>query len=216
MVTLMSYIWFILFFILFYIILQPKIPFQDISLDNTYKIAKTGDILLFRWNNIDIFHNLVSFFTHSGIIIEINNEKYVLETHMKDDTNNHGVNLYKLKDRITMYNGHNFLLRLKDTLKPTPIHQKTLNNYLNTPFFDHYKQYYIQHCLPRKICKHCFSQPPPDTPLMYCSQFVGTILKHLQLLHPTTNVNCISPYDLIFIENNGDKLYQNTIYHIKK
>jgi hypothetical protein len=217
----MTQIYWIIFIIFFiYLLSQPKIPFQNISLDETYKIAKTGDILLFRWNNVDLLHNIISFFTHSGIIVEINNEKYVLETHMKNDTTqNGGVNLYKLSERINMYHGHNFLLRLKNNLvqsNHSHIIQQHIKQYLNLPFFDNYKKYYVQQCLPRKFCNSCFSQSPPDTPFLYCSQFVGIILKHLHLLNPNTNVNCISPYDLIFIENNGNKLYQDIVYRITK
>lgn len=221
----MSIYWVILLLILIYILFQPRLNFKNMTVSDVSKLAKTGDLLLFRWNSADIFHNIISFFTHVGIIIEIDNVKYVLETHLKGDTihmgnPNGGVNLYKLDDRINMYNGHNFLLRLKDNLvQPHHIQiiKQNIQNYMKIPFFENYKLYYIKQCLPRKFCHTCFSNTSLSNDSMFCSQFVGHILKDLLVLDPNKNIVCLSPYDFIFIkDNNKSKIFQDTIYRIVK
>lgn len=218
--------WYWIFFILLciYILVRPKLKFKNTTTSEIYTLAKTGDLLLFRWHSVDLFHNIISFFTHVGIVVEIDNRKYILETHLKGDTkhmgnSNGGAHLYDFKDRINMYNGHNFLLPLEEKFRKSfhaEIIKNNLNKYLKLPFFDNYKKYYIQQCLPRKLCKTCFSKPPPDTTQTYCSQFVGMILKDLAILDKNTDVNCISPYDLIFIKNKKEKVFQDVIYRISK
>lgn len=220
----LSWYWVFLIFLFLYIFSQPRLNFKSTTTSEIYKLAKTGDILLFRWNKVDLVHNFVSFFTHVGIVVEIDNEKYILETHLKGDTKhmgnpNGGVHLYDFKDRINMYNGHNFLLPIKEKLKNSnhnKIIKDNLDKYLKLPFFDNYKKYYIHQCLPRKFCKTCFSESAPDTSFVYCSQFVGMILKDLGLIDKNMNINCISPYDFIFIKNNKENIYQDIIYRIRK
>ncbi len=216
--------WIFLILLFLYIFSQPRLNFKDTSTDDIYTLAKTGDILLFRWNKVDLVHNFISFFTHVGIVVEIDDKKYILETHLKGDTRhmgnpNGGVHLYDFKDRVNMYNGHNFLLPLKTKFK-SRVHNKiikdNISRYLKLPFFENYKKYYINQCLPRKFCKTCFSQPSPDTNYIYCSQFVGMILKDLDLINKNTDINCISPYDFIFIKNKKEEIYQDIIYRIRK
>lgn len=219
-----SWYWIFLILLILYIVFQPRLNFKDSTISEIYTLAKTGDILLFRWNTVDLVHNFVSFFTHVGIVVEIDNQKYILETHLKGDTKhmgnpNGGVHLYDLKDRIEMYNGHNFLLPLKDKFK-SPNYNKiikdNLDKYLKLQFFDNYKKYYMHQCLPRKICKTCFAQSSPDTKYIYCSQFVGMILKDLGLLDKKMDINCISPYDFIFMKNKKERIFQDIIYRIRK
>lgn len=220
----MSIYWIIFLLVIIYILSQHRLTFTNITISDVSNIAKTGDILLFRWNSVDIIHNMLSFFTHIGIIVEIDNIKYVLETHLKGDTKhmgnpNGGVNIYKLENRINMYNGHNFLLRLKDNLvQPyhTQIIKQNIQTYMNIPFFENYKRYYIKQCLPRKFCHTCFVHNSTPDNFMYCSQFVGHILKDLLVLDPNKNIDCISPYDFIFLKHNNSKIFQDTIHRIVK
>lgn len=224
MISFWYWVFFIIVVLILYVLSQPKLNFRNINVSDLYSKATTGDLLLFRWHSVNLIQNFVSFFTHVGIVVEIENKKYILETHLKGDTahmgvTDGGVHLYDLKERINMYNGYNFLLQLKEKYRNKNYEQiikKNLNNYLKLPFFDNYKSYYMRQCFPRKICNTCFSQAPPDTEMNYCSQFVGIVLKDLGVLDKNTNVNCISPYDFIFIKNNGDKLYEDVIYRITK
>lgn len=221
-------VWYWVFLVLSLVLVlnfvQPKLNFKNINESDVYSNARTGDLLLFRWHSVDLIHNFISFFTHVGIVVELDNKKYILETHREGDTVNMGVydggvKLYDLKERIRMYEGHNFLLPLKEKYRNKnhqEIIKNNLKNYIKLPFFDNYKEYYMRQCLPRMLCKSCFSEPPPDTQLNYCSQFVGIVLRDLGILNKGTNVNCISPYDFIFIKNNGDKLYEDVIYRITK
>jgi hypothetical protein len=56
--------WIFLILLFLYIFSQPRLNFKDTSTDDIYTLAKTGDILLFRWNKVDLVHNFISFFTH--------------------------------------------------------------------------------------------------------------------------------------------------------
>jgi len=88
---------------------------MSIHLNNIYKYVNTGDIILFRSYKIDIIHDIISPFTHIGLIIVQNNNYYILETHKKGDTkymgfDTEGPNLYALYERLSKYKGELFIL----------------------------------------------------------------------------------------------------------
>ena len=112
------------------------------NLHDVYDNIIEGDIVLFRWKNINILENIFKIFTHVGIIIEINGKKYVLESHYIGDTNNmgyynyNGVNIYEFKHRISMYEGDTFILKINTIYNNSFNIQSKLKQYLEIPFND--------------------------------------------------------------------------------
>jgi hypothetical protein len=187
------------------------------TIDNTYESAKTGDLILFRWHSVDIFHEMISPFTHVGMVVELNHQKYILETHSPGDTlhmgyETGGVHLYPLKQRISMYKGSNFLLKLNKNYNIS-IDENMIVQYYSIPFYDKYRQHYTEYCLPKKICNECISSKKLES--MFCSQFIGFLLQETGILDKNVNIDCLIPNDFITIQNKNGKLY-NELYKITK
>lgn len=190
----------------FYIININK---KYININHIDKYIKTGDIILFRHNKIDFIHELISPFTHIGIIIIINNKSYILETHEKGNTlymgfNNDGVNIYNLYDRLNKYNGITYLLKLIKPLSNNNINY-LINNipkYLKIPYINNYKNYYFYNCLLSLNNNN-------NKKGMICSEFISYILQDIFNNNNNNNYKCTSPVD--FIYNN---LYEKKLYII--
>ena len=92
------------------------------------------------------------------MIFEHQNKKYILETHLKGDTDHMGyydkggVNIYELRNRINMYEGYNFFLKLNDNNRIFDLHKK-IPIYKNISFNDKYKKHFLEYCLPKKYVK---------------------------------------------------------------
>lgn len=189
------------------------------TLQNAYNSATTGDVILFRWNYVNPLHEIVSSFTHIGIVIELNGRKYILETHLKGDTNhmgfdnNDGVNIYDLYSRIKMYKGENFILKMNPKYYNKIKIDDNITNYRQIPFKNEYIQHFSGVCIPKKICNDCFSNVPGDS--MFCSQFIGHILQQYSILEESFDINCLTPHDFVNIKNNDGNIYE-TLYKIIK
>jgi hypothetical protein len=208
----------ILFIIIIFYLIIIKIYYFNIIFNNKLYIKlnqidnyiKTGDIILFRYNKINFIHELVSPFTHIGIIILYNNKSYILESHIKGDTlylgyNNEGVNIYNLYDRLNKYEGTTFLLKLNQ-----PLSNKSINNlinniskYKNIPYINNYKKYYFNKCI-----NIFYNNQLQINDGMICSELISYILQDIND-NNILNYKCIKPVD--FLYNN---LYEKQFYKI--
>lgn len=165
-----------------------------------------GDLILFRWNSVGILHEMLSSFTHVGIVI--NGE--ILETHLKGDTESvrGGVHLYNLKDRISKYKGSNYILKAKTPLTKTQTKfiLDNLEEYKKIPFHDEYEKHFKNVCIPKMICKKCFKTHEKKS--MFCSEFVGFILKELGILPVDYNLECLTPQSFLNLKDkNNNKIF---------
>jgi len=166
---------------------------------------QTGDLVLFRWHTVDILHDIISPFTHVGMVISLNNKKYILETHLKGDTKHMGneaggVHLYDLQKRIEMYEGDNFILKIKDNLINDTNSQTLYNNfdlYSKIPFYDNYRGHYKNYCLPKMACDKCFAYY--ERKGMFCSEFVGFLLQELKILDKKHPIDCLTPSSFLYL-----------------
>lgn len=186
--------------------------------------AETGDLILFRWHTVDVLHELFSSFTHVGMIIEINSKKYILETHLKGDTihmgyKSGGVHIYDLEERINMYEGDNYILKInRDLINKSneKILYDNLQDYLLIPFQDEYRDHYTNVCIPNMFCDGCVKSTKKG---MFCSEFIGFLLRELGILNEKVNTNCLTPssfIDMKIIDTKNDRkipIYDN-IYKI--
>ena len=209
--------------ILYYTTLHNTKSFFDhlphCTLQNVYYNVSPGDIILFRWNTVNPLHEIISSFTHVGIIIELNGRKYILETHLKGDTNHmgfndkDGVNIYDIYSRIKMYKGDNFILKMNPKYY-NKININNIEDYLQIPFKNEYKEHFAGYCAPKKICSSCVPDINNNNS-MFCSQFVGHILQQYGILNDTFDINCLTPHDFLNIKNNNEHIYEK-LYKIIK
>lgn len=191
------------------------LPFY--TLEDAYNNAQQGDLVLFKWHKINPFQETVSPFTHVGMVLIVNDQKYILETHLKGDTSHmgykdrEGVNIYEFKERIKMYKGENYLLK-KSSFYNINIKDK-LSDYINIPFYNDYKDHFIGYCIPKKLCNSCFENKIMNS--MFCSQFIGYVLQDQGLIDPSINIDCLTPVDFLYMKNDHGPLYTN-LYKINK
>lgn len=218
----------ILIYIIFIILILVEVKrnilsnINSINIDNIYDIAKTGDLILFKWHSLNIVREFASYFSHVGMVIEIKNKKYILETHLKGDTKVFGnfpggVNIYNLKHRIMNYEGFNYIIPIQNNLitkDKKKLLMKKLIDYFKIPFNDNYANYYTFYCVPKIICDVCIDDKIINN--MFCSQFMANILKDLDILDRKFSTLCISPESLLYLKNkNGFKIYSDINYIYK-
>lgn len=221
-------LWYVLIIILaILIVLIMYIITKKIDLDkiNVIKNVKdvnlqTGDLVLFRWHTVDILHDILSPFTHVGMVISLNNKKYILETHLKGDTKHMGhetggVHLYELQKRIDMYEGDNFILKIKDNLINDDNFQTLYNNfslYSKIPFHDNYTGHFKNYCLPKMACDKCFAYYKRKG--MFCSEFIGFLLQELKILDKKHPIDCLTPSSFLYLDIGNDTNNINNINYI--
>lgn len=180
-----------------------------INIDELIDTCNTGDILLFRYKSLDPLHNIISLFSHIGMIyVDRNNKKKIIETHNSGDTkylnlDNEGVQIYDIKDRIKGYEGNVYLAKnLSQNINNNIIHNK-LEMYKNIPFNTNYRNDFINQCL-------LFSKYD-TSPKLQCSQFIGLLLKDLNVLPEDFNLTCLTPeYFLSLKDKNNELIFDIT------
>lgn len=178
---------------------------------------KTGDLILFRWHSIDAMESLVTSFTHVGMVVKLNNNLYILETHMKGDTSHmgyetSGVNIYDLKNRINSYKGNIFLLPIKKKFMTFENEKEiilNITNYKKIPFHDKYENHFKNICLLKKICKNCINKTNKNE--MFCSEFISKILQDINLMNENDDISCMTPHDLLYIKKNNERIFSNIV-----
>ena len=196
----------------------------NLNTNDVYELSETGDLIYFRWNEVALGNEMISPFTHIGMIIEINNKKYIIETHAKGDTKNMGVDtggvhIYPLKMRLNYYEGNTFLVKIKNEYKPTYDNIKyfieDINDLKAIPFKENYKDFFYKKCIKRRVCDNCFGNEDITDTLM-CSEFVGICLKKLKIVDDTFEYMCLAPYDFQFIKKNNSYIYENIIFKVRR
>lgn len=224
--TLLSYlhisILYIILFVISIFLNINEILYKSLekTVDEIYEMAETGDLVYFRWHEVDFKHEIISPFTHIGMIIELDNIKYIIETHLKGDTENigvytGGVHIYPLKLRLSKYEGYNFLTKLSTNAKPTNTDimyfLENIDKYKEIPFKNEYEDFYLQKCLKHNVCNDCFEKSEPEQESLMCSSFIGFCLKELKIVPRDFNYTCLTPNDFKFIKKNNKQIYNNII-----
>ena len=161
---------------------------------------KTGDIVCFRWNYIDIGFRLFSKFSHVGIVIKKNSKLSILEIHPEEENDDTirkaGVHIYDLKSRLKMYNGEYYYSKLIVPIK-NKIH---VNKYKDIAFDGNFRNEFVYNFISNYLTptksEILFKIPRPKTSFglgkvprpktsfglgkvpkkLFCSQFIGYIL----------------------------------------
>jgi len=180
---------------------------NTLSIESLYNNCKTGDIIFFRYKSVLLFDKLFSTYSHVGMVIEIDNEKYIIEIHEKGDAKNMGietggVHLHDLIDRINTYEGNTYYSKLKYDIDKDIIN-KFINNideYKKIEFESSYKFYILNNCLLDRIYNKCIRK---NTNKKFCSEFVMFCLYELRIVENDCS-HCVFPDDFIHLmsENN--------------
>jgi hypothetical protein len=183
-------------------------------MDDIYSTLNTGDLIYFKYTNAEWYYELVTPFTHIGMVVKINNELYILESHVRGATeiigmDTEGVNLYPLKLRIQTYKGHVFASKLNSEFMPDnkriEYFMSRIDYYKSIPFKNDSKQFFIKNCITNK-----YSASNPTGSLM-CSEFIGLCLKDLGILDPTFNYICVLPGDFQYLKKNNKRIFEKYV-----
>lgn len=166
----------------------PTLPLKE-----ALQSSEVGDLVLFRAPTVDPLHDAFSAFTHVGLLFEVHGAKHIVETHRTGDTRAlgmdvGGVNVYCASTRVSSYDGSAFLLRLNPRLRCTEHNEgivRLVARYKNVPYMDAHKTHFALKCV--------LGRPVESGESMFCSQFVGTLLRDLGILPATLEVDCLTP-----------------------
>lgn len=197
--------------------------FIDNEMNNVYKlqynkfkkIAKTGDLILFRWEYVDSGYRMFSKFSHVGMIVSKNDELYLLETHPNENKdnnkpNNQGIHLYLLKNRLEGYNGTLYYTPLNKNLKRRRKYLtrdiiKNLSKYKKEILFDDtFRDYFVYNYFAQKL-----NIPLPDKKEMFCSKFIAYILEKNNIYKHHENLTSFEPGTFLSIKHKNKRLYGN-------
>jgi len=179
------------------------------NIKEVLKKCKTGDIIYFRTQGADLLHSVVSYFTHIGMILRdpITDEVHIVETHAKGDTDHmgyhgvSGINLYNLEERIKQYAGTVYFGKL--CIQVDEINEKIkecIEKCMNIPYDHDNRNHYINTCM---LCIPTIRQ---ETEQMFCSEFIGYILRYLNLISSDVNISCFSPTSFVGMKSESNEL----------
>lgn len=157
--------------------------------------ARTGDVVLFRWDGTSAAHDLVSTFSHVGIVVVRNTEPWILETHKVGDTRalgyeGDGVRAYPLEHRVQTYPGAAWLLKLDRArwhVDPRAL-ERAFASLVNTPY-DYAHEPRLASCFVDAVLGVRRSHASPK---MFCSEFVGELLRRVGVLSDVDTA-CLTP-----------------------
>lgn len=184
-----------------------------ISAEKLYDDCKTGDIIYFRWNSVNPLHEIFSKYTHMGIIVVMDNEKYIFENNPIKiakmlGINKSGAHLHNLQNRIDDYEGHIYYSNLNVEIEPNVLSEfyNNIEKYKNIDFKEKYSSYVFNDCVINKIFsnKNCSVQ---DDKEKICSEFVLYCLRDLKVIE--NDCKCIFPDDFDYIKkiDNEEKIF---------
>jgi hypothetical protein len=176
-----------------YYYITIKLKHQYINIDKCVNIINTGDLVLFICNienKGDLLVRLNSYFSHCGMIIEIDNYKYILELTTEENENylNDNVNLVEFNKRVKNYKGEVYILKCNNI--NISKYKKHILNHMHI-----YKKYKYDNNLYFNYLKAIFNFKT-NIPDMFCSEFYYHILTKLGLVHPLNNNKIITPIDI--------------------
>jgi len=168
--------------------------------DRIYDLLKTGDLILFRsqrWTR-----NFV-YFTHVGMIVDLNGEKFVLELNKKYYKKDivPGVKLYKLLSRIANFDGKIYIAPI-NRIEKSSIYKllNNLNEYYNIKF-DKYMFF--------TLLKNTFKIKNKKRTGMFCSEFIGYILQNIDILDKNYKIDTLFPESILDLKNkNNERIFK--------
>lgn len=175
---------------------------------------RTGDVILFRWRGISGAHELVSAFSHVGlVVVPRDGTRWVVEIHKDGDARamgveGGGVRAYPLRQRVATYPGTAYALKLDRARFDVDAAAilGALPELVSTPYDTAHKTHLGEHCVPKAVCPSCFG-PSPKRDGMFCSEFVGVLLQRAGVLPSDTDTGCLTPESFVHVRVNGRRAF---------
>ena len=215
LITTVSFITLVIMYIIGYFIQIELSHLNKISLSNILKVCKTGDLIITRWDHVDIGYRLFCKYCHVGMIYKDpeTNNVFLIETHPEEfddsDINNEfprsGVNMYPLKERIENYQGTCYFLKLKKNV----VKKFDFEKYAKIPFSTDFRYSFLENWFYNKL--NITKEKVELDNTMYCSELIGHILKDLNILDKTIKINTLSPDSFETLTDFNTRLYENSI-----
>jgi len=214
-IAIKSLIFSIVFYLILYVLIQSEMSkYEDniITIDLLKTVSKTGDIVYFRWTFIDVALRLFTKFSHAGVVYKdpSTQKLYILELHPEGDglheDSESGVHLYDLEERVKEYKGTCYYSQLLHTTDRGDIIKTKLQDYCNIDFDENFRYNYVKAYLNHKLGKQ---MEPKNS--MYCSEFIGHVLKDIGVLNKSVNTSILSPssFETLDIYNEIQKISPN-------
>ena len=222
LISIAIYITIVIMFIISYNIQNELNNVKKITLDKFMDTCDTGDIIITRWEYVDIGYRLFCKYCHVCIVYKNNmGEKFLIETHPpefdEDDINmkfpTSGVNMYPLRERVSNYQGTCYFLKLKNNNKKI----KTLdfNKYKDIPFPTDFRYSFLKNWFYNKYgnnsTKNDNDNDNDNDKTMYCSELCGHILQDIGILNKNIKINTLSPDSFEFLKENNETLYNKPV-----
>ena len=187
--------------------------YKKILYSDVYKYFKTGDLLFFSFNDVDIkirtfIHNR---FSHVGMIYKENDDLYIIELSDGDlikpyDTNTiNNVQLVPLEDKIKFYSGNVYYSELLKPLSNTQIH--TLNKFLNKSSKYKYTSFLFMLYQFLLVSNTIYGHN------RFCTEYIAEILYKLNISYKPYRANKFNINNAIYDLANND-IYTNPIHII--
>jgi hypothetical protein len=186
---------------------------NKINFEEFLETCQTGDLIITRWEYVDIGYRIFCKYCHVSIIYKNElGKKFLIETHPVEYDENDinmefpisGVNMYPLKARIKNYEGTCYFLKLKKSKK---IINFDFNKYKNIKFPTDFRFSFLQNWFYNKIGISIIK----NDNTMYCSELTGHILQDLGILNKKIKINTLSPDSFEFISNQNETLYNKPL-----
>jgi len=177
------------------------------------KTAKTGDLIIYRWEYVDVGYRMFSKFSHVAMVVKKGKNIYLLETHPNENKTNNkpdnqGIHLYLLKNRLSQYNGQYYLARLNKNIDRTLLTNniiKDLSTYKKKiPFDNSFRDLFVYNYFANRL-----GIKLPKQKEMFCSQFIGHLLDKNKIYKHKENLASIEPGSFLSFEENGKKIYSD-------
>lgn len=150
---------------------------SSMSIDDMMQNAKSGDLLFFRRNSIDLAHDLVSGYSHVAVIVEQVTcsshirHMWLAEMRAAEKNKSPGVHLCDLRAAVTEYESQDLVVLVRRTVPIDPaafMHKVTSVQHASYP---RHLRWYIAAC---KLVPWLFLLK--DDSVMICSEFVLRVL----------------------------------------
>ena len=156
---------------------------------DTIASLSSGDIILFKHDEMSVLTKFITYFSHVGIVLKTNDQSYILENHAYGDAtdiniNTGGVHLHNLHKRLITYKGNFQVLKLN-----VPLNNAQVNGLIDT-YHDRYKKFEFKDSLINDYIQECFLGTKKLNKYN-CSEFIMTVLNDLGMNNK--NVQCTVP-----------------------
>lgn len=176
------------------------------------KTAKTGDLIIYRWEYIDIGFRMFSKFSHVAMVVKKGKKLYLLETHPNENNkskhkpNNQGIHLYLLKNRLSQYNGQFYLAPLNKNKNREKFTTYIINNLSKfkeeIPFDNRFRDIFVYNYFANILGVKLEKKKE-----MFCSEFIGHLLDKYNIYHHNENLVSIEPGTFLTFKKNNKKIF---------